>query len=608
MTHEASLLESAVIFLLSAVVTVLLTKRMQLGAVLGYLLAGVAIGPQALGLIGNPDRVSSFSELGVVLLLFVIGLELSPKRLWLMRKSVFGTGLVQVISTATVISVVAAFGFGLSISCSLIIGIGLALSSTAFGVQSLAESRQLQSPHGRLAFAILLFQDIAAIPLIAMLPLIGTGDSGIGESTGTLHVVKALACIAFVVVAGRYFIQPVFRAVARTGLPEVSTATALLVVVGTAWLMDKAGLSMALGTFIAGLLLSGSEYRHELASQIEPFKGLLLALFFMSVGMGANLELLYQSPIEIVGLAALLVLIKLPLVTVIGRTAGGLKSHDAVKLGMVLAAGGEFAFVVFQQGKSLGLINQLTYEVLTMTITLSMCLTPPMILAYTRLSSTTPLMDNKQPGDYANFDASHPRVVIAGMGRMGQIVARILRAQNVPFTALDTSVETIELIRSFERVPVFYGDPLRPEILTAANVGNADYFIVVNDDPDVSVRLVELVHRLYPHVKIIARARNRQHSHRLVDAGAEAIRETFYSSLEMTRGALVGMGMSHAHAERRIRQFAEHDEKVLALQRMIHEDEARVLETTHDARKELAELFSSDLDDNVKTVPSTATA
>ncbi|RZA14533.1 MAG: glutathione-regulated potassium-efflux system protein KefB, partial [Proteobacteria bacterium] len=276
MPEEGNMLQAAVVFLLAAVIAVPLAKRLQLGAVLGYLFAGVVIGPQVLGWVGDPQSVSHISELGVVLLLFIIGLELSPKRLWVMRKAVFGVGLAQVLLTAVVIGAVALLGFGQPLNSAVVLGLGLALSSTAFGLQSLAERKELNAPHGRLAFAILLFQDIAAIPLIAMVPLLAGGGGDAGEGSTLDHSLRVLGSIAVVVIGGRYLLRPVFRIVARTGLQEVSTATALLVVIGTAWLMELAGVSMALGAFLAGLLLADSEYRHELESQIEPFKGLLL--------------------------------------------------------------------------------------------------------------------------------------------------------------------------------------------------------------------------------------------------------------------------------------------------------------------------------------------
>jgi glutathione-regulated potassium-efflux system protein KefB len=351
MPHEGSLLQAAVVFLLAAVLTVPLAKRLQLGAVIGYLIAGVIIGPSCLGLIGDPQSVAHISELGVVLLLFIIGLELSPRRLWTMRKSVFGVGMAQVLLTGVVIGAVALLGFNQPLNSAVVLGLGLALSSTAFGLQSLAERKELNAPHGRLAFAILLFQDIAAIPLIALVPMLAGGSHDAGSGDSLRHGLQVLGGIAIVVVGGRYLLRPVFRIVAKTKLQEVSTATALLVVIGTAWLMDLVGVSMALGAFLAGLLLADSEYRHELEAQIEPFKGLLLGLFFISVGMGANIGLLINSPLTVLGLTLLLIGLKLPLLFFVGRLAGGLGKQSALRLGLVLAAGGEFAFVVFKIGR-----------------------------------------------------------------------------------------------------------------------------------------------------------------------------------------------------------------------------------------------------------------
>ncbi|MFP5428623.1 monovalent cation:proton antiporter-2 (CPA2) family protein [Pseudomonas urmiensis] len=594
MPHEGSLLQTAVIFLLAAVIAVPLAKRLQLGAVIGYLLAGVAIGPQALGLIRDTESVAHISELGVVLLLFIIGLELSPRRLWLMRKAVFGVGLAQVLLTGAVIGAIAVFGFGQSLPAALVVGLGLALSSTALGLQSLAESKQLNAPHGRLAFAILLFQDIAAIPLIALVPLLAASGPDTSHGDSLEHGLKVFASIAVVIVGGRYLLRPVFRIVARTGLPEVSTATALLVVIGTAWLMEEAGISMALGAFLAGLLLADSEYRHELESQIEPFKGLLLGLFFISVGMGANLSLLLEAPLLLLGLTLLLVAVKLPLLMLVGRI-GGLNKANALRLGVVLAAGGEFAFVVFKLGKDQGLFDAYTYDLLLMTITLSMAATPLLLIICARLLKR-PQATREVPEQYKQIQTDAPRVVIVGMGRMGQIVSRILRAQNIPFIALDTSVDAIEMTRTFEQVPVFYGDPLRAEVLHAAKVGEAEYFVITTDDPEITTRTAERVKRLYPHLKVLARARNRQHVHKLTDVGAVPIRETFYSSLEMTRRALVGLGLTEEQAADRIERFTEHDEQVLETQGRVRDDRAKVMQNAKEAREELQRLFESDAD------------
>ncbi|WP_322616418.1 monovalent cation:proton antiporter-2 (CPA2) family protein [Pseudomonas sp. BIC9C] len=593
MPHEGNLLQAAVVFLLAAVLIVPLAKRLQLGAVLGYLFAGVIIGPSVLGLIDNPQSVANISELGVVLLLFIIGLELSPRRLWVMRKSVFGVGLAQVLLTGSVIGVVALWVFGQPLNTAIVLGLGLALSSTAFGLQSLAERKELTSPHGRLAFAILLFQDIAAIPLIAMVPLLAGGGHATTAGEDLNHGLQVLVSIAVVVIGGRYLLRPVFRVVTKTALPEVSTATALLVVIGTAWLMELAGISMALGAFLAGLLLADSEYRHELEAQIEPFKGLLLGLFFISVGMGANLSLLLSMPVAVLGLTLLLIAIKLPLLFVVGRLAGGLKKVSAIRLGIVLAAGGEFAFVVFKIGRDHGLFAAELYDLLVLTITLSMAVTPLLLLVCARLVSPK-VQPVEVPEKFREIDADAPRVVIAGMGRMGQIVARILRAQNIKFVALDTSVETIELSRSFGGVPVFYGDPMRPEILSAAKVGEAEFFVIATDDPDTNIKTAELVHKLYPHMKIIARARNRQHVHRLMDVGAHAVRETFHSSLEMSRKTLIGLGLTQAQADARIKRFKQHDEEVLEAQHAVYDDAVKVMQTAKEARVELAKLFESD--------------
>ncbi len=596
MPHEGSLLQTAVIFLFAAVLAVPLAKRLQLGAVIGYLLAGVAIGPQALGLIRDTESVAHISELGVVLLLFIIGLELSPKRLWLMRKSVFGVGSAQVLLTGAAIGAIALFGFAQSLPAALVLGLGLALSSTALGLQSLAESKQLNAPHGRLAFAILLFQDIAAIPLIALVPLLAASGPDTSHGDSLQHGLKVFASIAVVIVGGRYLLRPVFRTVARTGLPEVSTATALLVVIGTAWLMEEAGISMALGAFLAGLLLADSEYRHELESQIEPFKGLLLGLFFISVGMGANLRLLLEMPLVLLGLTLLLIGVKLALLMLVGRLAGGLNKASALRLGMVLAAGGEFAFVVFKLGKDQGLFDTQTYDLLLMTITLSMAITPLLMLGCARALKRPQPAQREVPEQYKQIHTDAPRVVIVGMGRMGQIVARILRAQKIPFIALETSVDNIEMTRMFEQVPVFYGDPLRPEVLHAAKVGEAEYFVITTDDPEVTTRTAEQVKRQYPHLKVLARARNRQHVHKLVDVGAEPIRETFYSSLELTRRTLVGLGLSDEQAADRIARFTQHDEEVLVAQGQVRDDRAKVMQTSKEARVELERLFAGDVD------------
>lgn len=599
MPHDGGLLQAAVVFLFAAVITVPLAKRLQLGAVLGYLLAGVLIGPSVLRLITDPESVARVSELGVVLLLFIIGLELSPRRLWVMRRSVFGVGLAQVLLTALTIGSVAWLVFSRPLNTAAVLGFGLALSSTAFGLQILAERKELTSPHGRLAFAILLFQDIAAIPLIALLPLLaGAGHLDAGE-VELRDIFLAVGSIGAVIVGGRYLLRPVFRIVLKAGLKEVATATSLLVVIGTAWLMELAGVSMALGAFIAGLLLADSEYRHELEAQIEPFKGLLLGLFFMSVGMSADLSLLLNEPFAVLVLTVLLMLLKLPLLFLVGHLAGGLDRVHALRLGIILAAGGEFAFVVFKLAHEQGLVDTRLHGLLVLSITLSMAVTPLLVLGLFRLFKAKP-SPVSVPDEYARIDSDAPRVVIAGMGRMGQIIARVLRAQRVPYVALDTAVEMIDYGRSLSlgHMPIFYGDPLRPEILRAAKVDKAEFLIIATDDPDTNIKTAELVKQLYPHIKVIARARNRQHVHRLLDLGAVPVRETFHSALEMSHQALLGLGLDEEQAAARIRRFQRHDEEVLAAQHKVYDDDAAVIQTAREARAELEHLFDADLIEN----------
>lgn len=591
MSEPDGLLHASVIFLLTAVLMVPLAKRLKLGAVLGYLLGGVLIGPSLLGLISKSQNIAQLSELGVVMLMFIIGLELSPRRLWVMRRAVFGAGFTQVVVTGLVLAMGALLLFDQSWKSALILGFGLALSSTAMGLQLLAERKEMSSHHGRQAFAILLFQDIAAIPLIAMIPALGSAQAA--DANGLVHLLQIIASIGLVVIGGRYLLRPLFRIVAKTGLQEVSTATALLVVMGTAWLMEWANVSMALGAFLAGMLLADSEYRHELESQLEPFKGLLLGLFFIGVGMTADLGLLVQQPLLILGLALLLLALKLPLLALVGRLIGGLDSASALKLGLLLAAGGEFAFVLFGLARDHALFTPALHDILVLTITLSMALTPLLLLVLSHWLKPKEQVRSIPP-EYHQVDDHHPRAVIVGMGRMGQIIARVMRAQRIPFVAFETEVDTISMSRSIDNMPIYYGDPLRPGILRAAGAEQAEFFIVATDDPEINLKTTEAIRHRYPHMKVIARARNRQHVHKLWDLGASPVRETFYSSLEMSRRVLQGLGLGEEQIDARLRRFREHDEQVLIDQHKVYDDEAAVFQTARQARAELETLFESD--------------
>jgi glutathione-regulated potassium-efflux system protein KefB len=587
---SSQFLKTAVVFLLATVIAVPLTKRFRLGSVLGYMLAGMVIGPQLLGLISDTEGVASISEFGVVLMLFVIGLELSPQRLWVMRRSVFGTGLLQVLSAALAIGAIGYYLFGLSGGAAAIVGGSLALSSTAFGLQILAERKQAGSAYGRQAFSILLFQDLAAIPLIAAVPLLATSASAHGIDPRS--VLRTVGVIVAVVVGGRYLLRPVFRFVAKADSVEVSTATALLVVMGTALIMELAHVSATLGAFLAGVLLADSEYRHEMESHIEPFKGLLLGLFFISVGMSMDLSLLLSQPRLIAELVIGLLLLKGVLLWPLARLPAGLNRSDSVRLIVLLASGGEFAFVVLKQAAEKQLIEGGQRDALVLAITLSMGLTPLLVVIAARLLNVTP---KKPTREYDTIDADTPRVIIAGFGRMGQIIARVLRAQGIPFVALEHSVDQVDASRRFGSINIFYGDPTRPELLRAAQADKAEVFVLATDDPETSLRTARLVKRQYPHLKIVARARNRQHVFRLMDMGVdEPVRETFHSSLKMTRKTLEALGLTRELSVDRVERFRRYDEDLLKKQALVYDDETKLIQSSRDAMADLQQLFEAD--------------
>ncbi|MHA6204980.1 monovalent cation:proton antiporter-2 (CPA2) family protein [Dyella soli] len=583
-------LQTALVFLLATVIAVPLTKRFRLGSVLGYLLAGIAIGPQELGLISDTGGVATISEFGVVLMLFVIGLELSPQRLWVMRRQVFGTGLLQVLGTSLVLGIAGFYLFGLTLNAAAIVGSSLALSSTAFGLQILAERKEAGTPYGRQAFAILLFQDLAAIPLIAVVPLLAAESTTHGFNPWI--VARTVGVIIAVVVGGRYLLRPVFRFVAKTDAIEVSTATALLVVMGTAWVMELVGVSATLGAFLAGVLLADSEYRHDLESHLEPFKGLLLGLFFISVGMSMDVSLLFQQPQMVALLVIVLVSLKGALLWPLGRLIGGLDRRDSLRLAVLLACGGEFAFVVLKLAREQDLITPTQHGLQVLAITLSMAFTPLLVALLGRVLGSKP----RKTRAYDTIVADSPRVIIAGYGRMGQIVARVLRAQGISFVALDHSVEQIDLVQRFGNTSnIFYGDPARPELLRAAQIEQADVFVLASDDPEASLRTARVVRRLYPGLKVVARARNRQHAWRLMDLGVELpVRETLYSSLKMTRMTLEALGMSAELAADRVERFRRHDAELLKRQYLVYDDDARILQTTREALADLDQLYQAD--------------
>ncbi len=588
-------LQYAVVLLLAAVIAVPLARRWQLGAVLGYLAAGALIGPSGIRLIGNTEQISQLSELGVVLMLFVIGMELSPQRLWVMRRTVFGLGTLQLVATAAAIGGIA-LALGLDWKGAVVIGFGLALSSTAIDLQILGERKELQSAHGRLGFAILLFQDVAAIPLLALIPALAMAQPTASPGMGALAALRVIVTIAVVVVGGRYLLRPMFRAASRAGAPETFTAMALLVVIGTAWIMDLVGISMSLGAFIAGVLLADSEYRHEIEAQIEPFKGLLLGLFFVSVGMSLDVDRIVQEPQLVGTLLVALLAVKGLVLFAISRFAAGDDNSQSFALAAILAQGGEFAFIVFTVAATSGLLDPAQRDLLMLVVTLSMAATP--LLVRLRAEFAPLERKAKQPDRaFDRIDGLQPRVLIAGFGRVGQIVARVLNAHHIPFAALERDAEQVDFVRRFGN-KVFYGDATRLDLLRAAQADKAEIFVIATENPEENIRTARLLKRHFPHLKVFARARNRQHVFRLMDLNVEEIvRDTFYSSLELTRYVLLALGYDAATAQEHLNRFREHDERVLANQYPVYDDETALLQTTKEARDDLQRLFEVDTGD-----------
>lgn len=588
--HPHGVLQLLLTFLLATVVAVPLFRRLGLSAVLGYLVAGVAIGPHALALVTDTSRALALSEFGVVMLLFIIGLELSPARLWVMRRQVFGVGALQVLLTTLALGALLLW-LGEGGRSAWIVGMGLALSSTAVGLQLLAERKELTSAHGRLTFAILLFQDIVAIPLLAAIPLLGTAAgavSGLPRGTAVLHAVLA---IALVVLGGRFALRYLFRAVARARMVEVFTAASLAVVAGTAWLMESVGLSMGLGAFLAGMLLADSEFRHELESHIEPFKGLLLGMFFIAVGMSIDLNVVVARPGTIALGVLTLALVKTAVLLLLAR-GSGLDVRAALLLGTILGMGGEFGFVVFGEAFKYGLVDAALRDLLVVVVGISMALTPLLLLAVGRALSAHPPAQAERAFD--TLADQHPRVIIAGFGRMGHIVGRMLTAQKIPFTALENSAEQVDFSRRFGS-KIFFGDPARPELLRAAHAEQAEVFVLTTDDPDANLRTARMVKRLFPNLRVIARARNRQHAFRLMDMDVRVVRETFHSSLEIGRHVLESLGVPAEQASERTARFRAHDEKLLLAQHLVYDDDAALVASAHEALRELEHLFEADV-------------
>ena len=583
-----SLLIESVIYLLAAIIMVSVSRRLGFGSVLGYLAAGILIGPFGIALIRDPEHILHFAELGVVFLLFIVGLELQPSRLWVLRKMVFGLGSAQVVLSALVIATLA-WSFGLQTTPAIAVGLILALSSTAFVLQMLAEKKELTKPHGRAAFSILLFQDLAAIPLIAILPTLGAASEGGFDfvQTGIMIVT-----IAGLVVGGRLALRPILHVAAGSKIPEIFTATALLVVIGAALLMEFAGISMVLGAFIAGMLLADSEYRHQLEADIAPFKGLLLGLFFIAVGMSVNVGLLFDEPGRILLIVALLMATKALVLIPLARQFGLCDSRSAFSLAAIMSQGGEFAFVLFGIAARERLLAAELVDELILAVAVSMLLTP---FAYMLNEAAGKKLESVEEPDYDKPDNPHNDVIIAGFGRVGQIVARLLTVFSTSYTALEIDSSQVDVVRRYGNV-VHYGDASRLDILRAAGAAHAKIFVLAIDDVGASMRTAEAVRRHFPHLKIIARARNRHHAHLLMDFGIEHIfRETMLSSLTMSKRVLTNLGFEKDEVERIGAQFCARDTRLLKEQYAIHNSEEDMIQSAKDTAAELESLLRGDI-------------
>jgi len=583
-------LSQTALLLGAAVLAVSIFRLLRLSSILGYVAAGMVIGPWGLRLVSDVPSIMSFAEFGIVLLLFIIGLELQPTRLWVMRRNVFGLGSAQVIVCAVLLGL-AGWLLGLEPIPALLVGFGLSLSSTPLVLQLLAERSQLKSPHGRAAFGILLFQDLAVLPVLAALPLIAPAAAeGAGDGHGIINLPKLLGVMAAIVIGGRLLLRPALRVVARLKVTEVFTAAALLTVITTAILAREAGLSMSLGAFLAGVLLADSEFRHELEADLEPFKGLLLGLFFVAVGMAANLGLLQSEPMRVLAVTGVFLAIKLMAITALGRAAGQ-SGQSAWKLGFTLPAGGEFAFVLFTLAARERIIDGDLADLLVLAVTLSMMIGPLLLILYDALQRR---FGGEPARPFDGIDESENRVIIAGFGRFGQIVARVLSARRVKFTALDSNQTHVDFVRKFGN-KVYYGDASRLDLLRAAGAETASIFVLAIDDVDSSIRTAELVREQFPRLKIFARARNRQHAFALRDLGARyIIRETYVSSLEMAATVLESLGDPSASAKALVRKFRQHDEAVFDAQYAVKDDETKFLATSREAASQLEQLFAAD--------------
>ena len=604
MEHAPSWLINSLIYLGAAVIAVPVSKALGLGSIIGYLAAGMAIGPWGLGLVTNVQDILHFAEFGVVLMLFLVGLELEPKRLWSLRRPIFGWGSAQVIA-CTAVLFIALWGASLLVPAvsaalggwktALVAALGLALSSTAIALQVMGERNLLPTSSGQAGFSILLFQDVAAIPILALIPLLGVSLEVNEASSGidtAYSAIKIIAIIAGIVVGGRLLLRPIFRWIARSKTPEIFTAASLLLVVGIAALMLYVGLSMALGAFLAGVLLAESEYRRELETDIEPFKGLLLGLFFIAVGMSIDFSVLINSTWLIAGVLIAFIAIKFAVIYGITRLMD-VPFQERPVLTLLLAQGGEFAFVVFQAVSGAKVFAPETASLLIGVVALSMLISPLILIAIDKLWLPRYANCGVELPDEISEQQAAP-IIIAGFGRYGQIVGRLLLAQDIPTTVLDHDAEMIETARSFG-YRVFYGNATRLDLLRTAGVATAQILVVAVDDVEQSLAIVDLAKEHFPQLQLVVRARDATHWNKLRDRDVTLIqRELFESSLQSAGSVLELLGYAAPDASRIVQLFRTHNFELLELMHPHYQDRAKVISTVKQGRAQLAEQMAKE--------------
>lgn len=594
MENAPAWLVNSFIYLSAAVIAVPLSKALGLGAIIGYLAAGMAIGPWGLALVTNVEDILHFAEFGVVLMLFLVGLELDPKRLWSMRRPIFAWGGAQVLGCAAVLAALATLS-GVPWRIALVAALGLALSSTAIALQVMGERNLMPTSSGRSIFAILLFQDVAAIPILALLPLLATGVVG---DVGEMHVnhwleaARIVGVIAAIVLGGRLLLRPLLRWIARSRTPEIFTAASLLLVVGIAGLMHQVGLSMALGAFLAGVLLAESEYRRALETDIEPFKGLLLGLFFIAVGMSIDFAVLIASPLQMAAIVASFLALKAAVIYTLAWQMG-VSFQDRPVFTLLLAQGGEFAFVVFQAAVGARVFPPATGSLLIGAVAVSMLVSPLLLVAVDKWLLPRYASRRKVVLEEIS-EAQDAPILIAGFGRYGQIVTRVMLAEGIACTILDHDAEMVEAARSFG-YRVFYGDAGRLDLLRTAGAARARVLVLAVDDVDQSLKIVDLVREHFPNLEIVARARDVTHWHRLRDHQVTRVqRELFESSLCSARSVLELLGLTAADALLTTTRFRAHNLELFERMHPHHDDRARMIAVVKEGRQQLEDQMAQE--------------